>query len=218
MANSKDEGTKRLDRALTATLTEDGDELTAAEQAALEGSTTTSTHVAAEDEEEEPGPKVAEDDTGPAPGMPEYGFAQMVAGNDPPEWAKIPKGFKLPKGKFIYYLRFPAEWTDKPGEGERQCIMWNLTIEDEDMALKRARGDDMRANRELSMAMVRAVDGYVADFSNGKRNPGDMLRWFNAIGGKCRLLVQNVYTRTHNVDEEMKRRFFTDCFVFTTST
>lgn len=198
------EGEQKLAGAVAATLKEEGDALSPEDQAALGETAEDTESGAAPGEDEEVG---SGDD----------GFSSVVAGEEPPAWAQVPGKLKVPAGKLIYYMRIPAEWTDKPGEGDRQCIMWNLTVADEDFALKRARGDQTRANRELAMAMIRAVDGHVADWTL-KPGPGDVRNWFNAIGPRGRLLMQNVYLRTHTVDEEMRQRFFVDCFAFTTST
>lgn len=141
------------------------------------------------------------------------------AADSPPDWAKIPAGLVLPKGKMIYFIKIPADLTDRPGEGiDRQAIAWNLNVADEDIGLKRARGDQARVTRELTMAMIRAVDGVKADWSMTPGAPGDVRKWMNDIGPRGRILVQNVYIRTHSVDGEVAMRFFVGCFVPMTST
>lgn len=131
----------------------------------------------------------------------------------PPEWAAVPSDLILPKGKQIYFIRIKAEWTDRPNEGDRQCIAWNLNVADEDLALKRTRGEQTRVTRECCMMMVRAIDGHKADWTGGNANsPGNVRRWFDIIGPKGRMLLQNVYLRTHSVDTEVALRFFADCF------
>ena len=132
--------------------------------------------------------------------------------NKPPEWAVVPGDLTLPRGKMIYFIRIPADWTDRPAEGDRQCIAWNLTVADEDIALKRTRGEQTRVMRECAMMMVRAVDGHKVDWTN-INGPGGVRKWFDAIGPRGRVLVQNVYARTHSVDDEVALRFFADCFV-----
>ena len=138
--------------------------------------------------------------------------------SEPPKWAIIPKGLVFPKGRTIYFVRFPADMTDTPADGERQCIMWNLNMADEDLALARARGSQLRVNRELTMAMIRAVDGVQSDWTQSLANSAGSVRiWMNKIGARCRLQLQNIYMRTHGVDEDMRKRFFTDCLVSMTS-
>jgi hypothetical protein len=128
-----------------------------------------------------------------------------------PEWAVVPSGLIIPRGKQIYFIRIPAEWTDRQAEGDRQCIAWNLTVADEDIALKRTRGEQTRVVRECTMMMVRAIDGHKVDWVN-ITGPGNVRKWFDAIGPRGRLLVQNVYARTHSIDDAMASRFFVDCF------
>lgn len=137
---------------------------------------------------------------------------------EPPVWAIIPEKFKFPKGKTVYFMRFMADMTDTPNGGDRQCILWNLSMADEDIGLKRTRGDHMRVNRELAMMMIRAVDGHAADWTGaGSRSPGSVRHWMDLIGAKCRQEVQNLYLRTHGLAPEERARFFVDCFAFMNS-
>jgi len=136
---------------------------------------------------------------------------EKADGDAPPDWAIMPNGLIIPRGKEIYFIKIPAEWTDRPNEGDRQCIAWNLTVADEDIALKRTRGEQTRVVRECTMMMVRAIDGQKADWTN-LNGPGNIRKWFDAIGPRGRLLVQNVYARTHSIDEDVASRFFADCF------
>lgn len=154
--------------------------------------------------------------------------AEEGAVTGPPAWAKVPefgldkKPFRMPVGKNISFVMIPASMTDRPKEGvDRQCIMWNLTVADEAIALKRARGETGRAQRELCMASIRAVDGHPANWTGAKAGdaPINNVRQFmDDIGPKGRLLVQNAFQKAHSIDDNEATRFFADCFVCMTST
>lgn len=131
------------------------------------------------------------------------------AGGAPP-WAKIPAGFKFPRGRQVAFLRFRAEWTDTPWKGDRQAIVWTLTDADEKVALGRATGDVNRAASELSKQMLRAIDGHEVDWG-GTPGPGNVDRWWTEIGGKCRQILVRVYTQLHVLSEEERADFFENC-------
>jgi|HubBroStandDraft_3_1064219.scaffolds.fasta_scaffold00043_23 hypothetical protein len=144
-----------------------------------------------------------------------------------PVWAKVPehgldgKPFKMPVGKQISFVRILAEWCDKPRDGDKQCIMWTLNVADETIALKRARGDTTRAQRELCMAAIRVVDGEPANWTGAKAGlvqSNNVRQFMDDIGPKGRLLVQGIFQQTHGFTDEQRNRFFADCFVLMTST
>ncbi len=127
-----------------------------------------------------------------------------------PQWAKIPSGFKFPRGRQVAFIRFRAEWTDTPWKGDRQAIVWSLTDADEKIGLARAMGDVNRAANELSKQMLRAVDGYEVTW-DGSPGPGNIDRWWTEIGGKCRQILVRVYTQLHVLSEEERTDFFENC-------
>jgi hypothetical protein len=179
---------------------ERGDELTEEELAALGDTAPTRPKVQSEESEDE---QKADADEEP----------ELESTNEVPAWAVLPPDLKIPKGKQVYFIRIPADLTDRPNDGDHHCVAWNLNIADEDTALKRSRGEQFRVMRESCMQMIRAIDGHRVDWTNSNLNaPGNVKRWFNDIGPRGRLLVQNVYIRTHSVNNETSIRFFVDCF------
>ena len=127
-----------------------------------------------------------------------------------PAWVIVPPNFVFAKGRIAYFFRFRAEWTDAPAKGERQCILWNLSMADEKLALARTRGDSNRTIEECARAMIRVVDGHEADWSaRGKAN--DVRIFWNDIGAKCRQEIKNLYLRTHSMSTEERLDFFVNC-------
>jgi hypothetical protein len=175
------------------------------------------------------------------------GVLEEESGNEAeiPAWARtaIPQGMKIPPGKQLSFLRFKSEWTDapekgnattfrrkKPGtEGDAVAIMedyealsrvlvtWPLTVAEERLALKRARGEVGRASDELAMQMIRGVDGKRIDWTGEWAKNADELepaeRLWNEIGPKCRPLVINLYRQLHTLKAEELVDFFVDCLV-----
>jgi len=141
--------------------------------------------------------------------------AMLPVGGDIPEWAVIPPGMKLPEGRQITFLQFRAAWTDRPGKGDRQCILWNLTEADEKLALKRTRGDAIRTIDELSKQMIRVIDGQRTDWT-GARSPASAVVFWEEIGGKLRQQIKNLYVKTHSLTVEESVDFFTNCIAVRT--
>jgi hypothetical protein len=133
-----------------------------------------------------------------------------------PDWAVIPPGLKMPPGRQIYFVRFRAGWTDRPSKGERQCILWNLTESEEKHALRRTRGDALRAADELAKQMVRAIDGKPADWT-GAGGAGSVQTFWDEIGGKCRQLLKGHYAKTHMLDTAETADFFASCVAVRTA-
>lgn len=129
-----------------------------------------------------------------------------------PDWAKIPPDFNPPKGVQVFFMRFRQELTSNPAKGERQAILWCLSIHDEKMAMARARGDVLRTMSEMAKQTVRAVDGNLVDWTGADRE-ASLDRWWEEIGPKCRSLIQRHYTMTHNVKPEEAADFFENCIV-----
>lgn len=145
-------------------------------------------------------------------------FAELPAARPggAPAWVKIPEGFKFPRGRQVAFIKFKADWTDTPDKGERQCILWSLTDADEKMALVRARGDVNRAASELAKQMVRALDGFSADWS-GNPGSGNIDTWWNEIGGRCRGMLVRIFTQLHVLSEDERTDFFENCIELRTA-
>lgn len=134
----------------------------------------------------------------------------------PPSWALVPNDLKMPAGKQVGFLLIRAKWTDRPDLGDRQCIVWNLSSNDEKWAIKRCRGDNMATIPELSKAMIRAFDGMAADWS-GKPGPANITKFWDEIGARGRILIQNYYLRTHSMTSEEQMDFFANCIAVRTT-
>jgi len=132
-----------------------------------------------------------------------------------PPWAQIPdpaSGFRFPKGKRVFFARLKEEWLDPTGKGDRVVVCWTLTDAEENMAVKRAMGDSNRTYKEMAKQMIRAVDGHKVDWS-GKVPEGNVARFWEEIGPVGRLMLVNVYHRTHSPQQGVVLDFFINCFV-----
>ena len=123
-------------------------------------------------------------------------------GRGVPPWATLPPGFKVPPGGArATFMRFKAEWTDRPEKGDRWCMVWPLTEQDEKLAMARAAGDANQAVHELTRQTIRIVDGHKADWT-GSPNAGSVRQFWRDIGKRCRNLLIINYHRTHNLSPE----------------
>lgn len=127
-----------------------------------------------------------------------------------PEWVIVPEGLKVPSGRTLYALRFRAEWTDTPHAGERQCLIWPMSVGDHRLAMQRAAGDANRVSSEVCKQMIRAVDGVVVDRS-GAIGPGNVDVWWEAIGTKCRTAVERFTLKLSHLSQEEAADFFENC-------
>lgn len=126
-----------------------------------------------------------------------------------PDWAKLPEGMRMPEGKTLLAVRFRAAWTDRPSQGDRVCILWNLTEADEKHASRRARGDFQQVMNEMAKQMIRVIDGAKADWSKpGRHNPAT---FFTDIGGACRQQLKNLYAKRHTLATADQIDFFVNC-------
>lgn len=139
--------------------------------------------------------------------------ATTPAGGGPPEWADIPADLKMPDGRVITYVRLRAGTTDTPNAGDRQCIMWNLSAADEKIALKRTRGEALYTLDELTKQFVRSIDGKRVDWGKGT---GQIDRWWDAIGGKNRQQLKNIYAKAHSLTAEEQIDFLGSCIAVRT--
>lgn len=151
-----------------------------------------------------------------------------------PSWALLPEGLKAPRGRAVFFARFPSPWTDTPREGVpwgaltelemldfkrfgipapelgRQCIFWALSIGDQKIALGRANGDPNRFNSELAKQMIRSVDGEIVDRS-GVGTSGNLEIWWNQIGERCRSELTRACLRIHSLTAGERAVFFAHC-------
>lgn len=129
-----------------------------------------------------------------------------------PDWVVIPRDLKIPHGKQLSFIKFKAEWTDTAHKGDRHIIIWPLSVSDEQMAIKRSHGDDIRAGNELPKQMIRAIDGHKADWT-GMPGPGSVDLFWDEIGAKCRRELKNWFGKTHILNDKENEDFFSSCVV-----
>jgi hypothetical protein len=127
-----------------------------------------------------------------------------------PEWAHLPKDLRWPKGRQVLFVRFRAEMTDTRWKGERQAILWPISMGDKKLALGRAGGDPNRLSDELTKCMVRAIDGHVVD-TTGVPGPANLDAWWDEIGEKCRSMLSRIFVQLHVVSRDEAADFFESC-------
>lgn len=134
-----------------------------------------------------------------------------------PQWVKIPKGMKFPRGAPVVFIQFRAHLTASPSKGDRQAILWPLSDGDEKAAYQRAMSDPNRAPGQLAKQMVRSIDGHEVDWSGSPDHPGNIDRFWNEIGGRYRTQLIRLYTKLHILNEEEQRDFFENCVAVRTA-
>lgn len=137
-----------------------------------------------------------------------------------PEWAIIPDGLQIPRGKKVFFMRFLAKWTDRPDMGDRVVVLWTLSVSDEKLARKRIT-DSNEAIPEMAKQCVRVIDGKKVDHTGmaaskkaklGEIKAGaDLNSFWNEIGPSCRQMIQNWYMNTHMLSAEDQLVFFASC-------
>lgn len=133
-----------------------------------------------------------------------------------PKWVMVPKDLPIPpEGTTMTAMRFEPEWTDRPQLGQRQCILWNLSYGDEKFSRRRARGDADAVMDEQAKQMIRAIDGRVVDWGRDDL-PNSPNRFWDEIGKKCRLLIQNHYMQVHSLGQKEKVHFLANCLAVRT--
>ncbi len=138
----------------------------------------------------------------------------------PPENFPVPAGLIIPRERSVVYAWLRARWTPQPNvgisrpgyEGKWRCfIAWELTDGEERVALKRVLGEPERTRGELAKQMIRAVDGYKADWAADNRNPGGIDNWWTTVGPKCRAIIMGIYDRMHHMGAADQIDFFESC-------
>lgn len=134
-----------------------------------------------------------------------------------PDWFVAPSGLHLPN-KELCFMRFRAEWTDRPEKGDHHCLLWPLNVGDEKLALDRTMGKATRTLAELAMQSIRAADGKRADWTMTlfRKEPGNYFyvpHFWDEIGAKCRQMIINWYSKSHALNAEQLAEFFLKCFV-----
>jgi len=145
-----------------------------------------------------------EEEEAPKPKLP------SASTDDVPEWAIVPANLRIPKGRQVFFLRFPAAMTDAQHKGDRQCIVWSLSDGEEKIANDRTGGSAGRAPAEFTKQMIRAIDGATVNWGVA-RGPGSIDEFYREIGPKCRNLLMRIYTQLHLASEDETRDFFESC-------
>lgn len=135
-----------------------------------------------------------------------------------PDWVQVPKGFVIPPGVVLGFLRFRAEWTAAAHKGDRQCILWPLTDNDERVAFTRIRHLDAHATSILAQHQIRAIDGHKVDWDTRHLDkPGSVYSFWRDIGPKCRSLIVRWYHQNHMLDVGETADFFANCVAVVTA-
>jgi hypothetical protein len=128
-----------------------------------------------------------------------------------PAWAKLPKGFKFPRGIRPIFVRFKAAWTRAPHKGDRSCILWELTDVEEYAAAQRATGQPWRSSHEFAKQMLRVIDGHPAEWGTAEEVDGGVDAFWREIGPKCRSMLVAIYAKTHAMEAAERVDFFMSC-------
>lgn len=109
-----------------------------------------------------------------------------------PDWAKLPLGLSVPKGRICYFIRIRAELTDTPWKGDRQAICWSMSVGDKRIALQRSMNNAQRASDEMVKQTIRAIDGELVSLENARIDI-----WWDEIGERGRMLLDRVFAQLH---------------------
>jgi hypothetical protein len=145
-------------------------------------------------------------------GQPE---APQASSGDLPPWAIVPDGFRPPKNRQVAFIMLKGKWTDDPDQGDGQVIVWNMSGNDERLALKRTAGDGALTLAEYTKQMIRYIDGQPVDWEKGAH--ANIHKFWEDIGHPCRQLLMNWHIRTHTLSDEDTLSFFADCVAVRTA-
>lgn len=138
-----------------------------------------------------------------------------------PAWARVPTEMRFPRGRLVAFVRFPSAWTDKPFYGHttpdlpglwRECILWNPSPGDEQIAAERCvtMQTENRYMAELIKQMIRSVDGLPID-QTGRPTAQNVDLFWTQIGVKGRGLLIKHWSQMSSVTREQRVLFFTQC-------
>jgi hypothetical protein len=134
-----------------------------------------------------------------------------------PPWAILPEGFKLPPpGRKVIFLRFPPHITERTDLGDRWCVVWSLSLQEERLAASRMRGDASRFILEHTKQMIRCVDGKLPNWVADPNKDGRLFNpdiFMDQIGYKGREILMTVYNKLHSLTPEERVDFFATCMV-----
>lgn len=127
-----------------------------------------------------------------------------------PEWAAeaLPVDMKIPPDTQVTFIRFKGEWTRRKSKGDRILVLWPITVKEEKIAYKRARGDSSEVVDQLTMMSIRCIDGVKVTPERHAMDCGQL--WMD-LGIACVQMLRNWYARTHSLPMEQKMDFFGNC-------
>ena len=123
-----------------------------------------------------------------------------------PEWSQMPPSLKVPRGKVVAFMRFEKDKTDASWLGDRNIVLWSLTIRDERHARQRTFGEPSRIYEEMAKGMIRAIDG--KDMTG---EIGLVEAFWDEIGPKNRQMLMAWYHSQHGMTDEARLYFFANC-------
>lgn len=138
---------------------------------------------------------------------------EPVDNGKPPPWfprAKIPQGFRFPRGLDVYFIKIRGSLTSMKHKGDRFLILWELSDGDEKLAYGRCMNDLNRAPGELAKQMIRVIDGVPTNW-DGMPGVANADQLWSEIGAKGRSQLQRLYSQLHVFDREEQIDFFESC-------
>lgn len=150
----------------------------------------------------------------------EGGDPTQVDSADPtalPDWVVIPPEVKMPPpGRRLVAIKFEPDITERADLGDRWCLCWSLSLNEERAATARMKGDPARFHFEMSKAMLKVIDGRPVDWSgaiNGVHgvNPDVFMEQIGFIG---REILAMTFQRLHNMSAERRLDFHARCMVY----
>jgi hypothetical protein len=137
-----------------------------------------------------------------------------------PAWAHaaFPEGWTPPAHKRLWVVRMRANLTARPDLGDRICVLWNLSSQEEDAALRRCGGDSLKTLGELTKMTVRIVDGVLVDYS--RKNPAraaNVNAFWEDVGSAYRKALKSIYAKNHSLTPAETADFLSDCVAVASS-
>lgn len=156
-----------------------------------------------------PAPKVVEIEdtvgvTYDADGQPEF----TEDGSKLPDWAVMPPDLVVPPDRTVYFVRFKAEWTLARSKGDRVIILWPITVKEEKLGFKRARGESAEVMDQLTSMGIRAIDGNAL---KPALHAAACAKLFDELGLKCVAQLRNWYARNHALGADQLVDFYGSC-------
>lgn len=142
--------------------------------------------------------------------QPKYEIPKATEGGVPEWFGKLPPELKFPRGRQAIFLRFRATLTDTPWKGERQVVLWPISVGDKKLAIQRSQGDANRFADEIAKQMIRAIDGHMVDWT-GNPGPGNVDVFWEDVGERGRTMLQRMFTQLHIPTRDEMVDFFENC-------